>query len=69
MGGFRSLQPNLTFVKKAHGAEMGEVGDSNLPSCNTCFNYVKCPPYTSYSVFKLKFDFAVAEGQENFALS
>lgn len=69
LGGFRSLQPNLTFVKKAHGAEMGEVGDSNLPSCNTCFNYVKCPPYTSYSVFKLKFDFAVQEGQQNFALS
>ena len=48
---------------------MGEVGDSTLPSCNTCFHYVKCPPYTSYDVFKLKFDFAVKECSQGFGLN
>jgi E3 ubiquitin-protein ligase TRIP12 len=57
LGGFKNLQPNLTFVKKAQGIEQGVIErDINLPSCNTCFNYVKCPPYTSYEVLKSKFD-------------
>ena len=63
LGGFKNLQPNLTFVKKAQEIEKGVTErDINLPSCNTCFNYVKCPPYTSYEVLKLKFDMALNYG-------
>jgi len=34
-----------------------------------CQNYVKTPKYSSYSVFKARFDYAVKEGQQNFSLS
>lgn len=63
LGGFRNLEPNIKIVKK------GSDCHNDLPSCMTCVNYVKCPPFTSYDVFKLKFDFAVAEGQQNFTMT
>lgn len=63
LGGFRNLDPNIKIVKK------GVDGQHDLPSCMTCVNYVKCPPFTSYDVFKRKFDFAVAEGQQNFTMT
>lgn len=63
LGGFRTLDPNIKIVKK------GSERENDLPSCMTCANYVKCPPFTTYEVFKLKFDFAVAEGQQNFTLT
>jgi len=37
--------------------------DSVLPSVMSCQNYVKCPMYSSYEVFKARFDLAVREGQ------
>jgi len=65
VGGFKSLDPQLTFVMKGSG-----VGaDSILPSVMACQNYVKCPKYSTFEVLKQKFDYAVAEGQQNFSLS
>lgn len=47
LGGFKSLQPNLTFVLKK-----GENVDFVLPSVMACQNYLKCPTYSSYEVMK-----------------
>lgn len=67
IGGFKSLNPHLTFVLKKENP--GQVPDSILPSVMACQNYVKCPQYSSYQVMKAKFDYAVLEGQQNFSLS
>ena len=67
LGGFKSLSPPLTLVlKKEHP---GQQPDEILPSVMACQNYVKTPQYTSFQVFKAKFDYAVEEGQQNFLLS
>ena len=67
MGGFRALQPKLTIVKKTEN--VGSKADNVLPSVMACQNYVKVPAYSSYEIFKKRFDFAVAEGQQSFTLS
>ncbi len=67
IGGFKCLQPNLTFVLKKEN--VGQNPDAILPSVMACQNYVKSPLYSSYEVLKSKFDYAVSEGQQNFSLS
>lgn len=67
MGGFRALQPKLTIVKKVEMVD--SKTDNVLPSVMACQNYVKVPAYSSYEIFKKRFDFAVAEGQQSFTLS
>jgi E3 ubiquitin-protein ligase TRIP12 len=65
IGGFKNMQPNLKIVLKKELP--GQSPDMILPSVMTCQNYVKCPNYSSYEKFKLKFDKAVSEGQQIFA--
>ena len=64
IGGFASLSPHLTLVLKT-----GSNPDQILPSVMACQNYVKSPTYSTYEIFKHKFDYAVQEGQQNFTLS
>ena len=66
-GGFSSLQPHLTLVLKRENP--GQTPDQILPSVMACQNYVKSPQYSSYEIFKARFDYAVLEGQQNFTLS
>lgn len=66
-GGFRSLDPRLTLALTP--GRPGQSPDEILPSVMACRNYVKCPQYSSYELFKARFDYAVAEGQQNFSLS
>ena len=67
IGGFSSLAPHLTLVRKEENA--GQRPDQILPSVMACQNYVKAPTYSSYEVLKARFTYAVAEGQQNFTLS
>jgi E3 ubiquitin-protein ligase TRIP12 len=67
LGGFKSLSPPLTLVLKRESP--GQRPDDPLPSVMACQNYVKAPRYSSYEVFKARFDYAVREGQQNFTLS
>ena len=64
IGGFASLSPHLTLVLKT-----GSNPDQILPSVMACQNYVKSPTYSTYEIFKHKFNYAVQEGQQNFTLS
>lgn len=57
VGGFRSLCPALTIVKKT--ASNGK-NDEELPSAMTCYNYLKIPPYSTKEVFLSKFDAALS---------
>lgn len=67
LGGFKTLSPPLTLVLKRE--HPGQRPDDILPSVMACQNYVKSPRYSSYEVFKGRFDYAVREGQQNFTLS
>jgi E3 ubiquitin-protein ligase TRIP12 len=65
IGGFAALQPQMTVVKRVVNSD----ADNHLPTVMACVNYVKIPAYSSYVVFKAKFDLAVAEGQASFSLT
>ncbi|KAJ3019883.1 Ubiquitin fusion degradation protein 4 [Thoreauomyces humboldtii] len=67
IGGFSSLTPPLTVVRKTVEASSGP--DAYLPSVMTCVNYLKVPDYSSFAVMKARFDVAVREGQGCFHLS
>jgi len=55
VGGFRSLNPPLTVVRKtASYSSMSE-----LPSAMTCHHYLKIPPYESYELFVERFEVAL----------
>lgn len=56
VGGFRSLNPPLTVVKKSGSYS---DNDAELPSAMTCYNYLKIPAYSSYEVFKQRFEVAL----------
>ncbi|VDN06437.1 unnamed protein product [Thelazia callipaeda] len=56
VGGFRSLNPPLTVVKKS--GSYGN-GDDELPSAMTCYNYLKIPAYSTYEIFRERFDVAL----------
>ena len=66
-GGFKSLSPKLTVVKKSMNGK--ENPDEFLPTVMTCQNYLKIPEYSSYDIFKEKFNLAMHEGSNEFHLS
>ncbi|KAG5847727.1 hypothetical protein ANANG_G00129290 [Anguilla anguilla] len=67
VGGFRSLNPPLTIVRKTF--ESTENPDDFLPSVMTCVNYLKLPDYSSAEAMRLKLLLAAREGQQSFHLS
>lgn len=66
-GGFQSLNPKLTFVRK--DAENGANPDNYLPSVNTCFLYLKMPDYSTKEVAKRQLLRAMEHGQQGFSMS
>ncbi|XP_074040259.1 E3 ubiquitin-protein ligase ctrip isoform X3 [Leptinotarsa decemlineata] len=67
VGGFKSLSPPLTVVRKTLEANMNP--DDYLPSVMTCVNYLKLPEYSSIEVMREKLRIAASEGQHSFYLS
>ncbi|XP_070173831.1 E3 ubiquitin-protein ligase TRIP12-like isoform X3 [Littorina saxatilis] len=67
VGGFRSLSPPLTIVRKTF--EASENPDDFLPSVMTCVNYLKLPDYSSLEVMRERLTLASKEGQLSFHLS
>ncbi|XP_069474403.1 E3 ubiquitin-protein ligase TRIP12 isoform X5 [Ambystoma mexicanum] len=67
VGGFRSLNPPLTIVRKTF--ESTENPDEFLPSVMTCVNYLKLPDYSSIEIMREKLLIAAREGQQSFHLS
>ncbi|KAG9343628.1 hypothetical protein JZ751_013798 [Albula glossodonta] len=67
VGGFRSLNPPLTIVRKTF--ESTENPDDFLPSVMTCVNYLKLPDYSSVETMRHKLLLAAREGQQSFHLS
>lgn len=69
VGGFRSLTPPLTIVRKKVEEEEGENPDHFLPSVMTCVNYLKLPDYSTIEIMRDKLAMAISEGQHSFHLS
>ncbi|XP_066594446.1 E3 ubiquitin-protein ligase TRIP12 isoform X2 [Prorops nasuta] len=67
VGGFKSLTPPLTIVRKTFDPSMKT--DDFLPSVMTCVNYLKLPDYTTLEIMKEKLRIAAQEGQHSFHLS
>ena len=68
VGGFKSLSPPSTIVKKTFDSP--DVNpDDYLPSVMTCVNYLKLPDYSSKQIMKEKLRTASIEGQYCFHLS
>lgn len=67
VGGFRSLNPPLTIVRKSF--EGTENPDNFLPSVMTCVNYLKLPDYSTIDIMREKLTVAAKEGQLSFHLS
>jgi len=67
VGGFKSLQPPLTIVRKS--VEPPADADSFLPSVMTCVNYLKLPDYTTKDIMRERLRVAAEEGQMSFHLS
>nr|XP_022913625.1 E3 ubiquitin-protein ligase TRIP12 isoform X2 [Onthophagus taurus] len=67
VGGFKSLSPPLTVVRKTLEPNMNP--DDFLPSVMTCVNYLKLPDYSSIEVMREKLRLAASEGQHSFYLS
>ncbi|KAK2490662.1 hypothetical protein MC885_012008 [Smutsia gigantea] len=67
VGGFRSLNPPLTIVRKTF--ESTENPDDFLPSVMTCVNYLKLPDYSSIEIMCDKLLTAARDGQQSFHLS
>ena len=67
IGGFKSLSPKLTVVKKY--CEIGNNPDDYLPTVMTCQNYLKIPEYSNYKIFEEKMLLAMKEGCNEFNLS
>ena len=68
IGGLASLHPKLSIAKKED--PNGQMNpDEPLPSCMTCMNYFKLPPYTSKEKMKMKIMKAIHEGTTLFDLT
>ena len=67
VGGFKSLSPKLTIVKRAFNEK--EFPDDYLPTVMTCQNYLKLPDYSSYQILENKLWLAMKEGSKEFNLS
>ncbi|CAD2214794.1 HECT-domain (ubiquitin-transferase), putative [Angomonas deanei] len=65
LNGLQGLERKITVVRK----EMEDKNEGTLPSCNTCFLYVKLPPYSSRKIMKERLLFAITEGRKHFSLS
>lgn len=65
--GFRSLNPQLTIVRKT--VDGASSPDNYLPSVMTCVNYLKLPDYSSVDVMDVKLRTAYTEGKNAFHLS
>ncbi|KAJ9453659.1 E3 ubiquitin-protein ligase UPL3 [Diplonema papillatum] len=66
IGGITSVG-KITVVKKTD-AEQG-ADEAHLPSCNTCFRYLKLPTYPSKKILADKLRQAISEGSGSFSLS
>ncbi|KPI88228.1 hypothetical protein ABL78_2652 [Leptomonas seymouri] len=49
--------------------DMEGAKELTLPSCNTCFLYLKLPPYSTRDIMKARLLLAVTEGRRNYSLS
>ena len=67
IGGFKSLSPKLTVVKKY--CEEGSNPNDFLPTVMTCQNYLKIPEYSRYDILEKKILMAMEEGINEFSLS
>ncbi|XP_031562481.1 E3 ubiquitin-protein ligase TRIP12-like [Actinia tenebrosa] len=67
VGGFRSLNPPLTIVRKTFEPPLS--ADNYLPSVMTCVNYLKLPDYSTKEIMEDKLKVAAQEGQRSFHLS
>eukprot|EP00795_Rhopilema_esculentum_P016382 gene16382-7784_t len=67
VGGFRSLNPPLTIVRKTVDGALSP--DNYLPSVMTCVNYLKLPDYSSVDIMDEKLRTAYTEGKNAFHLS
>lgn len=65
VGGLRCLGRPIMVVRK----NLEGSGEGTLPSCSTCFLYVKLPPYSSEEIMKERLLTAIREGRRNFSLS
>lgn len=63
--GLCGLSRKIKVVKK----EMEGKGEETLPSCMTCFFYLKIPPYSSEEIMRKRLLFAVSEGRRSFCYS
>lgn len=69
VGGFKSLNPPLTVVRKTPDGSSGAEPDKYLPSVMTCVNYLKLPEYSSRDVMRERLQVAINWGQKSFHLS
>ncbi|ODQ65620.1 hypothetical protein NADFUDRAFT_5354, partial [Nadsonia fulvescens var. elongata DSM 6958] len=68
IGGFKSLSPALTVVRKSSDdAILGS--DDYLPSVMTCANYLKLPNYSTKDIMRSRIIQAIHEGSSSFLLS
>ncbi|KAF7490102.1 E3 ubiquitin-protein ligase TRIP12 [Sarcoptes scabiei] len=67
VGGFKSLNPPFTIVKKSLSNESDNP--DCLPSVMTCVNYLKLPDYPTIEVMREKLKIAINEGCFSFHLS
>ncbi len=64
-GGLGSLGKPITVVRK----DFEGPNEQTLPSVNTCFLYIKIPPYSTEAILKERLLTAIREGRANFGLS
>jgi hypothetical protein len=64
VGGFPALSPKLTIAKRE-----GTSPNTMLPTCNTCFHYLKLPEYSSKDIMKEKLLIAITMGRGSFELT
>eukprot|EP01061_Rhynchopus_euleeides_P005634 TRINITY_DN14856_c0_g1_i2.p1 TRINITY_DN14856_c0_g1~~TRINITY_DN14856_c0_g1_i2.p1 ORF type:complete len:929 (+),score=314.01 TRINITY_DN14856_c0_g1_i2:239-2788(+) len=58
----------ITVVRKTTD-DGSAAGESHLPSCNTCFRYLKLPTYPTREILAEKLRQAIYEGSGSFSLS
>ena len=68
-GGVTNLSSNITVGKKQFDEGDTNAKQGTLPSCSTCFLYVKLPPYTSIETMKTRLLTAIQEGRRTFSHS
>jgi other hect domain ubiquitin protein ligase E3 len=65
LNGLAGLGRPITVAMK----DMESKKELTLPSCNTCFLYLKLPPYSTRDIMKERLLFAITEGRRNYSLS